>query len=333
MKLPFEKRSPDILVRQDAATNPLFGGNPKNRTVEELLKASVVVIDKPKGPTSHQIAEWTKRIVGTNKAGQSGTLDPGVTGVLPVGIGHATKLLGVLLSAGKEYVCSMHLHADVAPENIQDVMLNQFVGKIKQLPPLKSAIKRQWRMRHIYYIDIIEIEGREILFRVGCQAGTYIRKLCHDIGDVLGCGAHMAQLIRTRSGGFSWDERVTLQDLSDALHVYKKEGRQDLIRQCLLPPEELVRHLPKLWIIDEAVDSLTHGVPLHTMGVAKTEGDIEPGQMVAVMTLKDELVLIGRAQQTAKNMLQGDRMAVKTDRVMLASGVYPSQEQKRKQKK
>ena len=91
------------------------------------------------------------------------------------------------------------MHDDYEPEKIREVMMG-FVGKIKQLPPIKSAIKRQVRERKIYYINIHDIQGRDILFTVGCQAGTYIRKLCHDIGVKLGSGGHMAQLIRTKAG-------------------------------------------------------------------------------------------------------------------------------------
>ncbi len=154
-----------------------FGKAPEQRTTEEIIKYGIVNIDKPKGPTSHQVSDYVKKILSVDKAGHSGTLDPQVSGVQPVAISKATRIVEFLLTAPKEYVCVMHLHKDVEEQKLHQIT-QQFVGKIKQLPPIKSAIKRQIREREIYEFEILEIKGREVLFRVKCQAGTYIRKLC-----------------------------------------------------------------------------------------------------------------------------------------------------------
>ena len=201
-----------------------FGKDPTERTTEELLDYGIVNIDKLKGPTSHQISDFVKKILHLKKAGHSGTLDPGVTGVQPVAFGRATRITQFLLTAPKEYVCLMHVHKDVE-ESVLREKINLFVGKIKQLPPVKSAVKREERVREIYELEVIEIHGRDVLFRVLCQAGTYIRKLCHDMGKELGTGAQMAELRRTQAGPFrEEDNLITLNDLDDAYYYYKKEG-------------------------------------------------------------------------------------------------------------
>jgi H/ACA ribonucleoprotein complex subunit 4 len=157
-------------------------------------------VDKPSGPTSHQISAYVKDILAIDKAGHSGTLDPKVTGVLPVTTGRATKGVQLLIKAGKEYVALMHIHKDIDEAEVRKAC-EEFIGKIQQLPPIRSSVKRQLRTRSIYYFEIIEIEGRDVLFRVGCEAGTYIRKLIHDLGQRLGCGAHMVTL-----GGQGWGQ-------------------------------------------------------------------------------------------------------------------------------
>lgn len=322
-KLPFEKGQREVLVRREVETSPKFGCEPEKRTTEELLHYGVVNIDKPQGPTSHQVSAYAKNILGAHKGGHSGTLDPNVTGVLPVALGDGTKLVQALLPAGKEYVCLMHLHDDYSEEKIREVC-QSFVGKIKQLPPVKSAVKRQWRFRRIYYLEVLDIDGRDVLFRVGCQAGTYIRKLCHDIGKKLGSNGHMQELRRTKAGGFGEDTLVTLHDLEDAMWYYKHEKNDVALRQFVLPIEYGVRHLPKIWILDTTVDTMCHGASLKAPGISKIEADIQVDDFVAIMTLKDELVAFGRAAMTSREMQKMRKgVAAKLERVFMRPGTYP----------
>ena len=155
-ELPFEKIKRSILVRTDASTNDSYGYYPESRSVEQLLEFGIVNINKPSGPTSHQISDYVKKILNLSKAGHSGTLDPGVTGCLPVALDKATRVVEVLLSCGKEYVGIMHIHKDVPEEKIRQAA-SEMVGKITQLPPIRSAVKRQLREREIYYLEILEI--------------------------------------------------------------------------------------------------------------------------------------------------------------------------------
>ncbi|MBW2980595.1 RNA-guided pseudouridylation complex pseudouridine synthase subunit Cbf5 [Candidatus Woesearchaeota archaeon] len=320
-QLPFEKVKREVLVKKEAETDPKLGSEPDKRPINELIDYGVVNIDKPEGPTSHQISAFVQEILNINKSGHSGTLDPNVTGVLPVALGSGTRIVQSLLKAGKEYICIMHIHSDVKEEKLKKV-IRQFVGKIKQLPPIKSAVKRVERIRQIYYIDIMEIDGKDVLFKVGCEAGTYIRKLCDDIGKKLGCGAHMASLRRTKAGPLDEATIVTLQDLKDAYWHWKNEKNEKYLRHCIQPMEAAVAHLPKVWILDNAVDSLCHGSDLKIPGISKLE-NVEKDQTVAVMTLKNELIAVGRAQMVYNKILEKDKgVAVRIDKVFMKPGAY-----------
>ncbi|MBI2664562.1 RNA-guided pseudouridylation complex pseudouridine synthase subunit Cbf5 [Candidatus Woesearchaeota archaeon] len=324
--LPFERFEREIIEKRKSYTDSSFGCSPGERSVEELINFGIINLDKPSGPSSHQTSAYVKQILGIKKAGHSGTLDPKVTGVLPVALGKATRIAEVLLTAGKEYICLMQLHKDVEEAKLRDVC-SSFVGKIKQLPPVKSAVVRKLRERKIYYLEIIETSGRLVLFRVGCEAGTYIRKLVADIGSKIG-GAHMAELRRTKAGPFKEKDSFTLQDVKDSFHYYK-EGNEKFIRRVIRPIEEAVAHLPKVWIVDGAVDSICHGTSLKMPGISKFENGIRKDDIVAVLTLKNELVCYGNAITESEKMKTA-RMgtAVKPDAVFMNTGTYPNLRQK-----
>ncbi|MFT4298009.1 MAG: RNA-guided pseudouridylation complex pseudouridine synthase subunit Cbf5 [Candidatus Woesearchaeota archaeon] len=326
-QLPFEKIKRELLIRKDVQPGSC-GIDPNNKPTAELLINSIVCIDKPKGPTSHQVSSYVQKILELDKSGHSGTLDPKVTGVLAVAVGKATRVVQALQPAGKEYVCLMHLHHDVAEGKINNVM-QKFQGKIKQLPPLKSAVKRQMRYRKIYYIDVHEIDGKDVLFTVGCQAGTYIRKLCHDIGEELGCGAHMAELRRTKAGPFNEEKIWTLQNLIDAYYYYKKDGEDKFIRQMLEPIEKGVEHLGKVYVLDSTVDTICHGASLAVPGIAKIDSEIQQDEIVAIMSLKGELIAIGKSRMCSNDMLKKPSgIAVLLEAVFMAPGTYPKMQKK-----
>jgi H/ACA ribonucleoprotein complex subunit 4 len=320
--LPFQKLDREIFIKKDAKTNPNCGYFPDKRPIKNLIKTGIVVIDKPKGPTSHQVADYTKKILNLDKAGHTGTLDPSVSGVLPIALEDSTRIVQVLLPAGKEYVALAHFHKQENPDIIKKE-IGKFVGKIKQLPPVKSAVKRQERERTIYYIEIIEIDKKDVLFRVGCQGGTYIRKLIHDIGRNIG-GAHMAELVRTRAGPFTDKDKISLTDLSDALYYYQKEGNEKYLRHCIKPLESAISHLPKIYVLDTTIDSLSHGANLKMPGISKLEKNIKKGKLVAILSLKGELVSLGHSKYNAKDLIEKQKgIAVKTFKVFMNSGIYP----------
>ncbi len=324
-KLPWEKIKREKLVKLEIETNPDFGCNPAERPMVELIDYGIVNIDKPPGPTSHQVSDHVKKILKVSKSGHSGTLDPAVTGLLPVAVGRATRIVQLLLPAGKEYVAVMHLHGDVEEEDIRKAC-KSFLGRISQMPPVRSAVKRQLRKRTVYYLDIMEIIERDVLFTVGTEAGTYIRKLCHDIGKDLGCGAHMSDLRRTRVGPFTEVTLVTLQDLTDAFHYYHEEGNETMLRKYIQPIENAVQHLPKVWVCDSAVDAVCHGAQLYKPGIAAIDSQIMAIDKVALLTLKDELIAYGTARCTTGEMLSDQGIAVKIEKVFMRPGMYPKPE-------
>jgi len=321
-KLPFEKIEREILTRRESETDKRYGKKPEERTVKELLDYGVINLNKPEGPTSHQVSDYVQKILEIKKAGHSGTLDPGVTGVLPIALGRSTKVVQTLLKSGKEYVCLMRLHKELPQSKIQKTA-KQFIGKIKQMPPVRSAVKRQLRTREVYYLNIYEIDGKEVLFKIGCEAGTYIRKIAHDLGVKLKTGAHMSQLIRTKAGPFTDKDWLTFHDLKDAYEIYK-EGKEDKLKKIILPIENAIAHLPKIWVVDTAVDTLCHGADLSTPGIAKLHSKIKKDEMVAIMTLKEELIGLGTLRMTSTEIMKEEKgVAVKTTKILMEPDIYP----------
>ena len=159
-KLPFEKRKPKVLVKRSVETDATLGCIPEKRSTEMLVEYGIINLNKPSGPTSHQVSDYLQRILHIEKAGHSGTLDPAVTGVLPTALGRATRIVQTLLIAGKEYVGVMHLHKEIPTKELEKA-IKKFVGTITQLPPMKSAVKREKRKREVYYFEILEKELRK----------------------------------------------------------------------------------------------------------------------------------------------------------------------------
>lgn len=249
-------------------------------------------------------------------------------------LGNATKIANALLTSGKEYICIMRLHQKEKTKAVREAAA-EFVGTIYQRPPVRSSVKRRVRTRKIYYLDILEINEKNVLFRVGCQAGTYIRKICYDLGEVLGGGAHMAELRRTRTGPFKEDTSLaTMYDVMDAYHFWKEDQDDRLLRQYLHPLENGVQHLPHIIIRDTAVDAICHGANLAVTGVLKLHDDIEPGDFIALKTLKGELVALAVALQNSKQILDATSgIVADTRRVVLRAGTYPSAWRRKTEKK
>jgi len=322
--LPFETEKKSILIKKEAETNQNYGCDPNKREITELIRNGIINLDKPSGPTSHQVSYWVKDILKVNKVGHGGTLDPAVTGILPIAIENATKIIQAFLYSGKEYIALMHLHKDSTSDEVKKVV-SHFTGKLTQLPPLRSKVKRVEREREIYYIDFLDMSSRDVLFKVGCQAGTYVRRLCEQIGKELGTGAHMIQLRRTKAGGFTEkDNLVTLQDLLDAVYFWRNEQNEKFLRYCIQPVENAVKFLPHVWVFDSAVDSLCHGAKLSVPGISKLESNVKKDKIIAVMTLKNELIGIGKALMDADEILVSEKgIAVQMDRVSMNIGTYP----------
>jgi H/ACA ribonucleoprotein complex subunit 4 len=218
----------------------------------------------------------------------------------------------------------MQIHADVE-NNVLVKTMNEFVGEIYQKPPLRASVKRAPRKRYIYRLDIHEIDGRIVLFTCSCQAGTYIRKLCSDIGDALGCGAHMRELRRTRAGTFTEKFGITtLHELSAAQERFE-EGDESQLRSLIKPMEVALQSIPQIVVRDSAVDSICHGASLAIPGIAKLENGVEKNKPVAMFTLKGEAIAIGRTLMSFRDITEQDKgLAVKLERVLMERGTYPT---------
>jgi len=321
--LPSDKKRKRI-IKVQVKTNPNYGKSPNEYSVRELINNGIINLDKPCGPTSHQVDAWLREILEVDRVGHGGTLDPNATGVLPIGIGDATRALQVLLSAGKEYVGLMRLHKNVDKKRILEAC-NSFIGEITQVPPVRSAVKRVKRKRQIYYIDIIQIKDRNVLFCVGCESGTYIRTLCVDIGKKLKCGANLAELRRTKVGNLREEDSFILQDIKDAYTFWKEDKNEKEIRSVIFPMERFFDHLPKIVIRDSAVDALCHGASLAVPGVVEIDSDIKNGDMAAVLTLKGEGVALVSTLMSTEEIIQKDKgVCAHLERVLMNKGTYPS---------
>nr|WP_236609692.1 RNA-guided pseudouridylation complex pseudouridine synthase subunit Cbf5 [Archaeoglobus sulfaticallidus] len=300
-----------------------MGAIPTKDPIQDYIRNGVVCIDKPSGPTSHEVVVWVRKILEVSRTGHAGTLDPKVTGVLPVFIENATKLVRFLQTSGKEYVALMRLHGDASEKRIREAF-NLFKGKIYQRPPLKSAVKKVLRIREIYESEILEVDGRDVLFRVRTEAGTYIRKLCTDIGEVIGTGAHMQELRRTKTGLFDENSAFTLHDLLDAYVIYKETGEERYLREIIKPMEIAVKDMKKVVVKDTAVSAICYGADLSARGICYIEKGIKAGDDVAIFTLKNEVVAIGKALADSERMLNAKSgIMVETERVIMDRDMYP----------
>ena len=308
----------------DDVTDERYGYYPDRRPIKELLDYGLIVLDKPPGPTSHEVVAWVKRILNIEKAGHSGTLDPPATGLLPVGLGEGTKTLGVLLFGPKEYYALARLHATVSSEKLRSVT-EEFTGEIYQRPPQRSAVKREVRVRTIYELDALEEQGRLILIRILCQAGTYIRKIIYDMGEVLGSGATMAELRRTQVSNLSeGQDLVKLHDLTDAYTVWKETGNEEKLRKIVKPIEVALQTIKAVTIRDTAVDALCHGAQLAIPGVLKVPKDLKKGEFVGVYTLKGEVVALAESIMSAQEIMESSKgIAFNMKRIIMKPNTYP----------
>jgi len=280
----------------------------------------LIVIDKPRGPSSHQVTAWVGEILQT-RVGHAGTLDPGVSGVLTVMIGRAVRLAPLLLSEEKEYICLIRLHRDVAAPRIQEI-LTEFTGRIYQRPPRKSAVARNLRIRVVHEIDLLDAVDRYLLIQVRCDAGTYVRSLCHHIGLALGSGAHMVELRRIRSGHFDETRACTLHDLEDAASA-ARQGNPEVLKSLILSPGAALISLPVVVIRDTAVDAVCHGALLARPGLSRYD-EFKKGETVVLTSIQGELVALGRTLISSKEAgLLKNGLVISPSTVFMDPGTYP----------
>ena len=318
----------DKLNIRTAHYTPIPSGHaPLKRPLAEYIKYGYINLDKPANPSSHEVVAWIRRIIRCEKTGHSGTLDPKVTGCLIVCIDRATRLVKSQQGAGKEYMAVVRLHSAIESEAKLARAIETLTGALFQRPPLISAVKRQLRIRTIYESKLIEFDDKRNLgvFKVSCQAGTYIRTLCVHLGLLLGVGGHMQELRRVRSGNVHEnDGLVTMHDVLDAQYLYDNHKDESYLRRVIRPLEGLLVSYKRLVIKDSAINAICYGAKLMVPGLLRFADDIGNGEEVIMMTTKGEAIAIGIAEMTTAVMATCDHGVVaRIKRVIMDRDVYP----------
>lgn len=301
-----------------------YGSSPEGRSVKDLLEYGFIPLDKPVGQTSQQVDSWVKHMLKAEKAGHSGTLDPQVSGLLPIGLNSATKALGALLLGSKTYIAVMKVHQNIDEANVRRV-LKEFTGPIYQWPPMRSAVKRQRRIKNIYEINVEEVDQQLFLLTIKCEAGTYVRKLIYDMGEVLETGATMIDLRRTRVADLDESQGfVKLLDIRIAQDALERRGDDGPLRSAVKPIEIALTHLGSIVCKDSAVESLCQGAYLAIPGVIGFDPRIRKGDTLAIYTQKGEVIALATAQMDAHDIEESPRGIVATvNRVIMKAGTYP----------
>ena len=318
------KQLENLTVIDQDITNNDYGTYYDKRSFKQLLQYGLILLDKPPGPTSHETVAWLKRILKIPKAGHSGTLDPQVSGVLPMGLGDGTKALEVLLYGPKEYHAIGRLHSLPSPEKLKKV-LEEFTGELYQKPPQRSAVLRQTRTRTIYELELLEQKERLMVLRVLCEAGTYIRKLIYDIGEILGPGATMIELRRTRVHQFNENSKlVTLHQLANAYSLWTEKKDDSKIKELILPIEHAFSEIKSVIIRDSAVDALCHGAQLAIPGILEASPDLKVDDLVAIYTQKGEIVALAKTLLSLEDIKEKTKgYAFETKRIIMSPNTYP----------
>jgi len=281
---------------------------------------SIILVDKPRGPSSHQVAAWVREMTGVTQVGHTGTLDPSVSGVLVILLGRAVRLTTILHQDNKEYVALLRLHGEVSDDDLNNTV-KLFTGRIYQRPPRKSAVKRALRIREIHELEILDSDGPLVLLRVKCDSGTYIRSLCHHIGLSCGTGGHMAELRRTRSGPFYEKDCVNLHFLKDAIES-AHSGEITKLSGIIRSPLDAIPDLPRVQIKESAADAICHGARLSARGIIKHD-KFQMGEMV-VMLAGEDLICIGEALISSTQVIIGQKGLIIAPRLVFKDpGTYP----------
>ncbi len=274
---------------------------------------SVIIIDKPPGLTSHEVSTYVKKITGASRAGHAGTLDPEVSGVLPVALGRATKLLRYIAGKDKTYVGIMKFKVPQEQGQVLE-LFKRFTGELVQTPPKISAVRKVPRRRTVHYLRLLELspDGRLALFEAKVDAGTYIRTLCEDMGKECG-GARMEELRRIGVGRITEKDAVTMYELVDAMWMCRERKDPSFLLKMLRQPQSLIE-LPRVWIKGSAVRSVATGAQVMIPAIEKI-GDVKKGERVAVYS-GDVFVGVGVMQVAGADLQSRKKgMGVRMERV------------------
>ena len=299
----------------------------------------IINVLKPPGMTSHDVVQFIRRTLHIRKVGHTGTLDPGVAGVLPICLGKATRVAQFVTDSGKSYRAEVTFgittstydkFSEITGEaetsflteaNIVAV-LNEFRGQIQQVPPMTSAVRHQGKKLYELARAGLEVEREprsvqiselrpvkfylqgvsrpRLIFDVSCSKGTYIRTLCHDIGQRLGCGAYMSFLVRTDSGPFLLREAVTVEEI---VHLAATDG----IAKILHPLDIALQHLPRVWVKPASMASVQNGSKIYPAGIQEMPaGELADQQMVRLYAPEGGCLAVARTMRDQPTLVEGN---------------------------
>jgi len=313
-----------IVIDDSPAKSSRHGKIPSERGLQALMEAGVILVDKPPGPSSHQLASWARDILGLKRLGHGGTLDPFATGALTLLLGKATRLTEVVLSGNKTYIAILKIDSSISSKQVEEV-LERFSGEVYNVPPLESAVKIRVRTRVIQEIKLLESDQEDGLHTVSvsCQAGTYIRTLARDIGLMLGTPCVLSELHRHSTGSFEQSSLCTMQQLADAA-MLAEEGDEEALCRLIAPVERILGSIPGVWVRDSAIASICHGAPLAVPGVVSLDSDMSPGDKTVIWSSKGEAVAVGEmivGSSDVPNMTEGE--LIKPKIVLMDKDEYP----------
>jgi H/ACA ribonucleoprotein complex subunit 4 len=237
-----------------------------NKTINELLEFGIININKPSGPTSFSVSDYVKNALKLKKTSHFGTLDPQVTGVLPIAFNRACRLSDYFMHKDKTYIGIIRVHNEISIENLQKEA-NKFIGKISQMPPVRSSVKRSVREREIKSFEILEKKDKDFLFLAKVQAGTYIRKMCSDLGEKVG-GAHMLELRRTEAGIFTEEKSIDLYEFDKLVDQYNK-GNETPLKSAIISAEIVSSIMPIIYVRKDVVKKIFTGSPIFKSFLSK----------------------------------------------------------------
>lgn len=315
--------SQHISIETNYSHDEQLGSSPDERSLEELLHSGFILLDKPPGPSSHQLASWARELLGLDKLGHGGTLDPFATGVLTLLLGKSVKLTSSILKHDKSYICVMRSKEPIERDDLT-TLLSKFEGKIYNVPPEISAVKVQVRTRTIGSVKLLDHDQRDFIVEIQCESGTYIRTIARDLGLLAGMPVNLKELRRNLSGRFNLDQCVTMDVLADAVWLWKEQGDDRALVKIIHPIETLLEHYPRCVVKDGAVAALSNGAPLLRPGIVSLDESIEKGSDVLVTTAHGQAVALVKFKHHASEIEELDEGEIaRPSMVLMEPDLYP----------
>ncbi|MAV78379.1 MAG: RNA-guided pseudouridylation complex pseudouridine synthase subunit Cbf5 [Euryarchaeota archaeon] len=304
-------------------TDDAFGTVPDERTLEQRLASGFILVDKPAGPTSHQLAAWARDLLGLDRLGHGGTLDPFATGVLPLMAGRCMKITNKILKHKKTYIAVFRFRTMPDEADLKKTIASM-TGRIYNVPPEVSAVKVQVRTRTIHAFELLDVEGNDAVARISCDAGTYIRTMARDMGLLLNTPVTLKELRRETSGMFDLKDCVTMDQLADAVWLWKECGQEEALKAIVHPIEKLLVDVPRCQVKDSAVAALAYGAPLLLPGLISIPKGLKKGTELMVASLKEEAVGFVKLKADSNDIIAMETGEIaRPSMVLMDTDVYP----------